>query len=1829
MLLGSSQITFGAEALVESMTTALKDTLGSAAERMGAEVGSIASKAAEELGAKVAAKAESLGMSALDETVQKALQESVAKDMAESIVTAAAKKAGGLGELTAEHLTSMTDTLGNIAERSVSNIETGMADINKALSGLDKASETYAADVQKVFNTAAEENAAKVAKMGTAGTPLAEGEAVASKSFASKAQEFATNSYNSAAKVSQRMKKAWNQKPGALKFDAEGKPVPARDPISGDILKNPDGSTIQARWTIKEFVGTNTAAGRLMGSVFSMAGGAARKVWGLVEMLGMNGMVMGMAFSVPGNLLSSFVAEKQRQATLATIARPITFGGILMQVPDDLINQQEPYSSGKLYVGIPGHAGDILGGGGSTPSALNPVVGVDGGNPISQAVTALGKDTFKAAITTLMSAQNELSGTAPTCDRYSFFAGSSTDASWYDQAHFFCSYSAQSWTPWAGSFITDNTFDGLMIDLNTGYVFAEDGTTEGNPPAVLLGSGSTVQGFLSNYASQLAGSSNTYEYSQYSSGGNPTRDFNASNALQRQFSAVCIGADALPDACIRGNFRNSLLATALQRMQRGTCIDHTGNELIAPANDVLQNNIALGALAGVAPISGQSDLQSYLNNHGFKNMQLNASDAGAFAIITNQTVEQTRQALQSGVTLTGSSTATNIIQKIEGAPKLNYAALGVYVYESSNTPFAAELATLAHVQALDYIIFFDQNLNLVPLQVPETNDKNFNIPDFKLNPQIAYWASLISCDLDEFLGRYQDDSGNTQTFTPLYTLDGNIAKVSGADSAIATVIHQIQSGSLSTASRAVNTVALAQQIQIVKSAQVQIYRTGPFYKPYNLVPSDSSLNMSMTDSSGKPVTVVSYIGKACYPAPQSPGAAVEIMDYLVPFANENGNATTVQLPNPYVNMFVSLVTDILFSAVVVNGQTTFTPISFDDSQYNPNTGLDTSKPQGVWLEKFQSSGLSIPAALTTAVDQSYNQWVSFVQSLTSDPTFAEQAHGFPFGQTYTLTIVNQADYSSKNYMYLCSPSPSGIADDLYVMSAQQSIPNNSIGLIANAENPQPYIVSMATGFMYDSNGDVVSAASGKPVNVDPQALPALARSNQKGAGPSAATLTHLAQIQQEGQSVLGAVQGPYEFGSLLLHLYEVDVESNNFVYFVLDSNNVPSDYFVVAQSVKSPFAFGGAISGSTQYMVSLITGQLYTRSGFAGTWPNVSSLLGTVQQTMSISAVDLVNINKLTADFLAQQQAEAAEKSALQQQETQAAAQVTEDISNIVANIVARPYLPAPYDSLVQDVTGKFYRITPGPDGNPYFIFDFNATNSAQDLGIGAMFINAPGATGDTNVHSGSFVSSLKGIHLAGMRQQFGVEVGSDGKQKLTIPHVAGNLNLNSKDQAIVAGKSGTALLASNDANFPSLGVSTITQGTMQYYFYYHTFLQSYFVLVNNTATKDQYYISIEDGTMFNKDGSARFHSYQVARDSAGNPLLIGQDENGMLTMTAMNPLAKPANMFMDFGNQVDSFTLDTSSNVGLNAMIAISSPYNSVWVAQSMPTNAGNMVFNPTAKSYSVYWSDYTPTTFTLDSASQAQGLVYVPINPSTGMIKSATIDSSLQSAYFIQKSGTTTGMIFGGLLYTLGTSSGNSMTFKNGNNPSLQVTLMPATASSAAYATVIQGSNSYTYSYAYQSVLASDLVNYQTNVWKLSPAIATSGQSILAAPFNPVALKTVDNSSVQGIPASRVAAITISLKNLRFDAVSGRYFSKVATTDYAYFPEGGYVDISNGALYESTGMPQGSSLIPVDFSSLLDKLSVMISYNNITQKSQLIYRSPQAIATQTAALTKTATAA
>ncbi|MFA5999250.1 MAG: hypothetical protein WC747_04495, partial [Candidatus Babeliales bacterium] len=324
-------------------------------------------------------------------------------------------------------------------------------------------------------------------------------------------------------------------------------------------------------------------------TVGGAAGAAAKKVGGKLLAAG-ELLISAVLFMVPNIFESAFLAQKQRQVQLQTLAQPIQFGDWVLQIPDSCFNWTNPSATLPIYVRI-------------------PVAKVD--DTISQA--DLAHFTIPGSTTNYsIGAKPQLTNTVSTKIQSSgarlFSFGSDLDmqpisrytikeSSYYSHAGIVTSFAPPaSFTPPASSALTSSQFTGLVVDLNSGYVM--DASGEANSPVSLIApidphnpnyqapSPASVKDFLPSELSKLEMAGLKVTYTQYADTGTGTKGPQATPSLITQFKCKCIG---------ESEENNVTVATG----NVSTC--STGECLLSKSLSNYMSGLSINALVAVGP----------------------------------------------------------------------------------------------------------------------------------------------------------------------------------------------------------------------------------------------------------------------------------------------------------------------------------------------------------------------------------------------------------------------------------------------------------------------------------------------------------------------------------------------------------------------------------------------------------------------------------------------------------------------------------------------------------------------------------------------------------------------------------------------------------------------------------------------------------------------------------------------------------------------------------------------------------------------------------------------------------------------------------------------------------------------------------------------------------------------------------------------------------------------------------------------------------------------------------------------------------------------------
>ena len=268
-----------------------------------------------------------------------------------------------------------------------------------------------------------------------------------------------------------------------------------------------------------------------------------------------------------------------------------------------------------------------------------------------------------------------------------------------------------------------------------------------------------------------------------------------------------------------------------------------------------------------------------------------------------------------------------------------WAAQGCWIYLCADTPFIKELQAKASASAAsvtssltDYIVFMDENFNIVPLMVPGTVTKTYNdsgtahtyqISELTVNPVIRYWTSLIFYNQPYFIET--DNQGNVKPI--MYDLKGGtylseyLGSIAGAKKVSGYIPNY-----LFNAGQGVTIAGAYQDIY----NQFQMHKAALLYKLNEL---DMTVGGALFKTSDYVLNVQgqnipTYTSKDlnCFGTSNTPDLFVAL--------DNNGNP--IGLPSQTVLYMQSLVTDITYQ--LDNTTNTWAPaISYPNIAGNPPT----------------------------------------------------------------------------------------------------------------------------------------------------------------------------------------------------------------------------------------------------------------------------------------------------------------------------------------------------------------------------------------------------------------------------------------------------------------------------------------------------------------------------------------------------------------------------------------------------------------------------------------------------------------------------------------------------------------------------------------------------------------------------------------------------------------------------------------------------------------------------------------------------------------------------
>ena len=1588
------------------------------------------------------------------------------------------------------------------------------------------------------------------------------------------------------------------------------------DMISGRVAGNL--SPAEAAKQLKKLKWVNKTRGQQMFSITKFGAGRGLTIVKYV------GGVLGAAvlFMIPALFQSSFVAEQHQNAMLQTYIPPVKFGDVVVQLPDSVVNMGDASQSQFVYYGIPvENPGDKVSD--AAKAAYPGVSGATTKNKVSRGVSNGYAQAFTAA--------KKIS-----IPRYNLSAKALSTLPLY------VSYSEQSWEEWGASGIPDAAFSQTLINLDTGHIFYADGSSVDGPSAPLVGPpthGKTVQSFLPKKLGHLQTAGMHHTYTEYADTQDAASAGKVSSPLMRRFDCSCLkenegilSADTV-GLCTDTKAPTCLLTSALNQLSAGLVLNADG-QVMRPDQDEA-TEIKKGALGKVIPIQGLGK---------------------KFNSVLEMFPGAQQDALANSGMLTVSITADMSVPdaiKIQGAQPDNYSAKGVYVYQCKNTPLARVLKSQSggqetknyNEQITDFIVFLDKDLNQVPMMAPVSDPNNYHFAKMGLNPEVKYVSTIVG-DFDEngnfvFLPQLNIQSppslvakGLPPSFAPLYGLKAQ-------KGSLAINYNQNLSSVVGAASQAlIGHGKLGQQFQHMQSAMLGLLSQGPFGK-YKLGPVESSMQPRIGG-----VSLMLYTGFNGYPVSQDQANA-NCTDVLIPLSAQG---KTVTLPSDNVAQYYGLVSDLTYS-VYPDGTITVDPDGFEDSPLSPSWAIDSAKEnEFYWLDKLTEMGLggdpnfTMPPDLINFVKTARAAWVNWVRIVGSSTLLKQEFTGIAVpGTENVFTIVSQQALVNGLYIYNCTPSPSNLEQDSFVLinSASPQPADPTLGTMsASTATAATNMLSIVSGLLYDASGRQVKNASGAGYSVDVSVLlKALNASNPKGfSNDFKANLNvSTAKAATEAEELVY----PFSFGGLQLGVYQADLNTDTYLYVNAEGAGSSDDfetdnYFVTIDSYTNLTSAGAKLSPATAYMVSLVTGQVYGPEGVETTMDVsiLSSIIGALSPSWRSGVTDKIAL--LKSQLAAKEQDDQKETAKMDAEPVANSGQVTvsqDAILKVIANLEGQDYLAYPYWMLKQDsVSGMYVLVSPADlEGNEFMYTFFAVPNT---------FTNADGdpiRVGAAFDSRGNLLRAIKGVELASMLQEYGVAVDSAGKQYLGANNQLPLMSLDPADYTLQPGQSGKSMIYSNDPDFPSYGiVSPVNGPESQFHFYYNTISKAYYVMEVKGA--DIRYIDTAGGNVYNLDGSSRAAANPVAMN-------INGDSSDMLLPyinddTFMQCVVKNAggnNEYSDFMNlesTFEPFVADIATNelAASNTLVADGEPYNTVNVFQMpFPDTLTAMPGINDITTYNVYWEGGSAS-YAVDPSYEWEDLKVLPIDMNSRALLNPLPEEKYEGARLVFRNSALHTLVFNGHLYTGAQQNGTdsyvlSLPSRLAGNPSpsgvsarVTVSVKTDTKTKVQYLEVNEenGSKVYNYQYTFLSLPSAQLDDYKNNIWQAETIANVSGKISLEKylpidSYGGVELSPVGINSVVNIPTdpSEKSALSAALGDVLRDTVNNRFLAPINASMFPYFTQNGFVNIDNGALFDETGMLVGYTLQIEDLMNLLKQLTISVVRNQSNQTA-LRYRAP-----------------
>ncbi len=1570
-------------------------------------------------------------------------------------------------------------------------------------------------------------------------------------------------------------------------------------------------------------------------------------------------LISGVMFMIPNIFQSAFLAQKQRQSELQTLANPIKFGNWVFQIPDSCFNFSNPSATLPIYVRIPvANVTDTV----SSQMAEyfnNDVSGPTTANSISAAIHSVGATI--ASFAGNMTARPE---------RYIM-----NESGYLAQnPGIVLAYFANNYPQWGSVPLTSSQFSsGQVIDLSG---------------VIIDGSGNQINATgLNGYAA--------YPLVTPS-------DWHAQNAPQ-------LTPDNMKDFCATMNSRMALSGDNVKYIEYSTVesgdAGATGSSGLQAAFDCSCLNPGSSQICETGSCAINSMVQAYASGCSCESSLL-GSVIPLKGWGTTQGSTLINQIKFPGYSAASQATSFKVgksgVESAEYAnSKTNHALLGCWVYLSANTPFAKAVAGNSKAQLsvydsyVDYIIFLNEQNEQVPLMVPVqvkyvvsdvTKASSTSVPEgygtyttLAQNPDIKYWTSLTSFDqsTNEPLAGFEDSQTG---YAKKYSIDDMDASKYIADQTLAG-----QKGILASAIADLQQSFpnLAAQFATHQAAMQYKLENGPFsFGNVDLTLSDYNITVPGSSAGAAPQAIVPlYEGSSCFGS---------FEDDLLVALDANNNYVT--LPDSSVAMFYSLITDVGykvvgnslvpfdFSQAVLLEQIPTTPVT-----YSLHKTLNTIGVYNVLDDLLESSlegTYPLPSGTTSYISQALDSYVTAQRKAwIANFDSSGQKQGIKIA---TLTCRFPTEFKTKTaisqdaFVYEIMPniSESYCDHDLFVLttSAHPSLQNVTSPINAeNAEIASTYAISLITGFVFDMYGKQVmmnndtiplrvSVAAGsattmsgsmnKVQSITGQIFAAINSKFDLATIANQNFVTKYHDWAQNYEEQMHRPMGPYTFGSLNIGIYAGDDAQGNYVYFpaqnMQNEDFAPSDVFVACTgtfpNLKMPVQF----DDTTTYVLSLISGNLYdSNNNIVSRLPSEAVLqqTETLVEGWSTWLQNTVNdlqeaMTQRLASEQSEQQALNAILDSIKAPQYLLPSQVQQIIKELTPSGVQG--LPAPYGLLKYNsnpIRQMYVHVSPLSDqesnGLLYFFFDIG-TDQATGKRVGGVYTK-----------SGQFVRLVKGMELEVMEKQFGVVVHVDGSQTLGIPLTQPFFAMKNPSVSLTLGKNSADgdLISSSSDQFPG-GPISMAQG---FYLYYSMSMKAYYIYDVGQSR----WISSIGGHLYNKNGSSIKFAQKVA----------------MLQSTKSKQKSKSVattdDMILLYQNTHDAdqgYMSDGQNYVNLDA-----SSESMTWTSLTSG-NELTVEKNSAGTSYTVVDDSGLSKVYKISSDMIWHSLFAVPIDEQ-GSIVSSGIPSSYRHTQLVMSSGKISHLLFHEVLYKVSSKKSNEYAMIPVNstmNNQITLNVQQDEGTKADYVSIFDGVNTYQYMYIMDSLDESAQDFYRakfagtTSVATVgfpvgpvtSKTITIGSQNVtVSAPIesshvlfvkdiaNITSLTTVPMSAIQELPTgSELEILTAKFTGNVVTSKDGRFFVAIAAYDannsqtFSYVSDGAYVDLYTGVLFDTTnGISLGYCLNLDDWLSVLNNVGVNViqSSNNVEAKSKsavktlaLRYRSSSAVNIQMAEL-------